>query len=64
MTKQAAKELETITARQLRQILFNVVNQDMTVEELRAWLFKVTDQDKEYNVDMAMFHRMEAESDK
>ena len=64
MTKQATKELETITARQLRAILFNLANQEMTVSELRAMLFKVTDQDKEYSIDMGMFHKMTWESDK
>ena len=62
-TKQA-KELETITARQLRSILFNVADQDMTVSELRAMLYKVTEQDKEYAINMGMFHRMALESDK
>jgi hydroxypyruvate isomerase len=64
MNTKQAKELETITARQLRSILFNVENQDMTVSELRAMLYNVTEQDKEYNIDMAMFHRMALESDK
>ena len=63
MTKQATKELETITARQLRSILFNA-DEAMTVGELRAFLFKVTDQDKAYNINLAMFLKMAQESDK
>jgi len=37
--------METMTVRQLRQVLFYVHNQDMTVRELRALLFQVEDQE-------------------
>lgn len=62
MTKR--QELETITVRELRTILFNVIDQKMTIEELRAMLFKVDDQDKEYSIDMGMFHRIMADAGK
>lgn len=36
-----------MTTRELRQMLFNVTDQDMTVRELREKLFSVTEQDEE-----------------
>lgn len=42
-----------MTVRELRQMLFNVDNQEMTVKELRALLFKVAEQDEELT-DVAM----------
>ena len=55
-------EPTTISARELREILFYVENQKMTVEELRHKLFDVKDQDKQENVDMGLFRRFEAAS--
>jgi hypothetical protein len=34
-----------MTTRELRQMLFHVMNQEMTVRELRQKLFEVVDQD-------------------
>lgn len=36
-----------MTARELRQMLVEVENQDMTIKELRAILFDIDNQDKE-----------------
>jgi len=36
-----------MTTRELRNMLFNVENQELTVKELRAILFEVEEQDKE-----------------
>ena len=36
-----------MTTRELRKILFNVTNQELTVKELRAILFEIEEQDKE-----------------
>jgi hypothetical protein len=36
-----------MTIRELREMLFNVENQELTVKELRAILFEVEEQDKE-----------------
>lgn len=36
-----------MTTRELREMLFNVENQELTVKELRAILFEVEEQDKE-----------------
>lgn len=36
-----------MTARELRQMLFEVENQEMSIKELRAILFEVEDQDAE-----------------
>ena len=36
-----------MTIRELRALLFNVENQDLTVKELRALLFQVDEQDAE-----------------
>ena len=36
-----------MTVRELRQMLFNVNNQELTVKELRAILFDVNEQDAE-----------------
>lgn len=46
--------MNTITARQLREILFYLKDQDMTVQELRDALFQVEDQDQEFPVDYAL----------
>lgn len=36
-----------MTTRELREMLFEIENQDMTVRELRSILFEVEDQDAE-----------------
>ena len=36
-----------MTTRELRKMLFEVVNQELTIKELRDILFQVEDQDKE-----------------
>jgi hypothetical protein len=36
-----------MTTRELREVLFNVENQELTVKELRAILFEVENQDEE-----------------
>lgn len=36
-----------MTTRELRNLLFNVENQNLTVKELRALLFETEEQDKE-----------------
>ncbi len=51
-------ELETITARQLRQILYFVQDGSKTVEELRRDLFKVQQQDTPVSIGFGMFERM------
>lgn len=51
----------TITARQMREMLFNLDNQQMTVEELRKRLFEVQEQDKPVNVDFSMWRKMGVE---
>ena len=48
------------TTRQLREILFSLDNQKMTVEELRNMLFKVDEQDKEITAEA--IQKLEAES--
>ena len=46
--------LETISARELREILFHISDDKMTVKELRAKLFDVQDQDKQIAIDFSM----------
>jgi hypothetical protein len=48
-----------MTARKLRQALFNLSNQKMTVEELRAMLYEADDQDKEMPVSDNMWADLE-----
>ena len=48
-----------MTARELRQALFNLSNQKMTVEELRAMLYDADDQDKEMPVSDNMWADLE-----
>ena len=54
----------TTTIRELRSILFNVTNQDMTVAELRAALFNAENQDDELEVSFGMFLKIEADMKK
>ena len=51
------KERETITARQLRKILF-YTDETMTIGELRKRLFDVRQQDKEVNIYWGMLDAM------
>lgn len=37
-----------MTVRELRNILYNVENQELTVKELRAMLFEIEEQDEEF----------------
>ena len=46
--------LETISARELRQILFYITDQEMTVEQLRAKLFDVENQDDQKAIGFSM----------
>ena len=55
------QELETITARQLREILFHVDDQDLTVKELRKLLFDAPEQDKPVSIGFSMFVKMLAD---
>lgn len=52
-----------MTTRELREVLFHLDNQDMTVSELRAMLFLVNDQDKELAPGFAMWKGLEAQYD-
>ncbi len=45
----------TISARELREILFYLENQKTTVEDLRHLLFEATDQDKQVEINHALF---------
>ncbi len=47
-------ELETISARELRQILFYITDQEMTVEQLRTKLFAVENQDDQKAIGFSM----------
>lgn len=49
---------DTITARDIRAILFMVEDQGLTVKELRDILFRVEDQDKELPIDFALFAKL------
>ena len=51
------QELEAITARQLRKILF-YIDETMTSGELRKRLFDVRQQDKEVNIYWGMLDAM------
>lgn len=51
------ENLETITPRQLRTILF-YLNDDMTVKELRAALYDAPDMDGQFNISWALLERM------
>ncbi len=49
--------------RELRALLFNLDNQDMTIKELRSILFQVENQDKELtNSDMLELDNMKEDS--
>ena len=47
-----------MTVRELREMLFNVENQELTVKELRAILFEVEEQDEKLEtIDMIKLTR-------
>ena len=48
------RELETISARELREILFHITDDSMTAKELRAKLYEVREQDEQVIVGFAM----------
>jgi hypothetical protein len=49
-----------MNTRKLREALFYLDDQKMTVEELRAMLFNVEDQDKEIEIGSDMWKKLEA----
>lgn len=49
---------DTISAADLRAILFYIDNQQLTVKELRDTLFQVQDQDKELPIDFALWAKL------
>jgi len=55
------KELETITARQLRKILF-YMDEEETIGELRKRLYEVRDQDREVGIYWGMLEAMARET--
>ena len=54
MNTETRRELDTISARELREILFNLSDDQMTVRELRAKLFEVQEQDKQVSIGFMM----------
>lgn len=48
----------TVTPRQLREALFHIENQALTVGDLRRYLFNVDDQDEPVAVDAALFDKL------
>lgn len=53
-----AKKTSTITVRQLRAILFELADQQMTIEQLRKRLYDVEEQDKELPADVTLWWKM------
>jgi hypothetical protein len=51
------EELETISARELRKILFLITNEEMTVKELRYRLYLVEPQDEQVEVGFGMEYK-------
>lgn len=49
---------KTISAAELREVLFYLENQEMTVRELRAKLFETQEQDKQVEVNFALFAKL------
>ena len=54
MNTETRRELDTISARELREILFHINDDKMSVKELRAKLFDVQNQDEQVSIDFAM----------
>lgn len=48
-----------MTPRELREILYHLSNQEMTVKELRKMLFEITDQDGELEPSFSMWLKLE-----
>ena len=48
-----------MTTRELRQALFHLNDQKMTVEQLRSMLFGIADQDAELEIGFGMFKEAE-----
>ena len=57
-TNQTTQEIETITADELRNILFHIDNEEKTVKELRRLLFQSPWSGAEVTVGFGMFERM------
>ena len=55
------KNTKSISARELRTILFNVPDETMTVKELRSRLFNIDNQDVSYEYASRLFDVMIAE---
>lgn len=53
-----------MTTRELRQALFHLENQEMTVKELRRMLFKEVDQDAQLEIKPGMWSKLEPQPDK
>ena len=51
----------TITVKQLREMLFHIVNQEMTVRQLRKALYDIDDQDAELTPCFAMWKKLGVE---
>jgi len=60
-TTQNTQEIETITADELRRILFHIDNQEMTVKELRRKLYDCASGDSEVRIGFNMFKVMGVE---
>jgi len=54
-------ETTPLTARTLREVLFYLENQKMTVGQLRTMLFKVDNQDAPLQLGFSMWKRLEME---
>jgi len=56
------KELETITPRQLRELLFHLDKNEMTIKTLRSMLFDIENQDEEFQINHGLFYKLEREA--
>lgn len=52
---------QTITVKQLREMLFHIDNQEMTIKELRRRLYSVDNQDAELVVSFSMWRELGVE---
>ena len=57
--EEVAKDAQTISVRQLREILFYLDNQNMTVNDLRNKLFDVKHRDKQVDVNFAIYAKLD-----
>jgi len=53
-----------MTTRELREALYHLSNQNMTVKDLRAMLFAVEDQDAKLEPGIGMWAKLEAKQSK